>query len=359
MNNFSDQQEDNSIDQRPVFLGKRAFKIAAVNPDEAWLKANKFYVGEKEFERTGTMQTKNKPEGTTNRFAKVDVFIKDAFDEPNGPVIKISYMIQERYNISNDGLKCQIINKYGSTLWVPIEEARTLVISNPNIGTYPYVLDGIKPCLVGEESLVSFIRSLRNLNNVRAETSVEDRLKLSSMFEKKDLDKMFSGNFNDISNLLNHGDTTVGFLLGAKTSEKGSVYQDIYRDMPLRPYQVKGNKDEYLVKKVAKDQAESRYSNTYFDLNNTSFRMYVESKDQTTATSKEDLFAGSAVSNGGGFGSASNSADPLGPQSGGFGAMSENDALTAAAFNSGPKEKIQAEYEFQGGSEEAPDDLPF
>lgn len=341
MNNFSDQQEDTSIEQRPVYLGKRSFKIAAVNPDEAWLKANKFYVGDKEFERNGTMQTKNKPEGTLNRFAKVDVFIKDSFDAVDGPLIKISYMLQERYNISNDGLKCQIINKYGNTLWVPIEEARSLVISNPFIGEYPYVIDGIKPCLVGEESLVSFIRSLRNLNNVKDETSAEDRLKLSSMFDKKDLDKMFAGNFTDIIGLLNHGDTTVGFLLGAKTSDKGSVYQDIYRDMPLRPYQIKGNKDEYLLKKVAKDQAESRYPNTYFDLQDTSFRKYVDAKDQTLPTSKDDLFAGSPVSNGGGFGSAANTADPLGPQSGGFGRASEV-AKPVNAFG-----------------EEEPDDLPF
>ena len=342
MNNFSDQQEDTSIEQKPVFLGKRAFKIAAVNPDEAWLKANKFYVGDKEFERNGTMQTKNKPEGTVNRFAEVDVFIKDAFDEATGPALKVTFMIQDRYNISNDGLKCQIINKYGQTLWVPIEEARSLVVSNPFIGTYPYVLDGIKPCLVGEESLVTFIRNLRNLNNVKAETSPEDRLKLSSMFDKKDLDKMFAGNFKDIANLINHGDTTIGYLLGAKTSDKGSVYQDIYRDMPLRPYQIKGNKDEYLLKKVAKDQAESRYPNTFFDLTDTSFRMFVEAKDQAVATNKDDLFAGSPVNNGGGFGSASNTADPLGPQSGGFVAMSETDALTAAAF-----------------TENEPDDLPF
>lgn len=316
MMNFSESQEDNSI-ERKVFLGKRSFKIAAVNPDEKWLKENKFFVGDKEFERHGSMQTKNAAEGKKNRFAKVDVFVKDAFDGPDSPFLKVSYMIQERYNISNDGLKCQIINKYGQTLWVPMEEARSLVISNPNIGEYPYVTDGIKPCLVGEEALVGFIRALRNLNNVKSTNTAEEKAKLTSMFDKKDLDKMFAGDFKDISTLLTTGDVTIGFLLGAKTSEKGNLYQDIYKEMPLRPYLVKTDKNEYIVKKVSKDQAESRYANTYFDLQDMSFREYVAVNDKTAPTAKEDLFAGSTVSNGMGFGSAA--ADPLGPQSGGFG----------------------------------------
>jgi hypothetical protein len=35
MQNFGEQQEDNSSLPRKVFLGKRAFRVVAVNPDEA------------------------------------------------------------------------------------------------------------------------------------------------------------------------------------------------------------------------------------------------------------------------------------------------------------------------------------
>jgi len=347
MMNFSEQREDNTV-SRKVFLGKRSFKIAAVNPSEDWLKENKFYINENEFARVGTMQTKNKADGVKNRFAKIDVFVKDVFDGPDSPFFKVSYMLQERYNMSNDGSKCQIINKYGNTLWVPTAEARTLTISHPFIGDSVYVLDGIKPCLVGEEALVGFIRSLRNLNNVRDTTSQEDRAKLASMFDKKDLDKMFLGDFKDISALLNHGDTTVGFLLGAKTSDKGSVYQDFYKEKPLRPYEVKSDKDSYLIDKVNKEQAASRYSSTYFDLQNLNFREYVSTNDATKPTDKEDLFAGSSVSNGLGFGAAE-AADPFGPTSGGFGSSQET--------VTGPKEvtRLEPEYTMEGET----DDLPF
>jgi len=341
MMNFAEEQEDNSTVSRPVYLGKRAFIVAAVNPDEAWMKANGFYVSEDEFKRTGTMQTKNKPEGTKNRFAKVDVYIKDALNLPDSIIIKASYMLQERYNMSNDGNKCQVINKYGGSLWVPTEEAKTLQLSNPFIGSNPFVLDNLKPALVGEEGLITFIRSLRNLNNVKHDTTDADKKKLSSMFDKKDLDKIFQGDFKDIVALLTAGSGTVGFLLGAKTSDKGTVYQDFFRDMPLRPYQVKGNKDEYLCKRVEDNQSNSRYPNTYFDLEDLSFRKYVEESNAVVATGKEDLFAGSPVSNGNGFGSVEQKASPFGATSGGFGGGFGDEKVVPA------------------GDAEEPSDLPF
>lgn len=305
MMNFGDAQEDNSQDPKKVFLGKRSFKIVAVNPDEAWMKANKIYVSDTEFNRHGLVQTKNKPEGTMNKFAKVDIFIKDVFDDEDSQILRVSYNIQQRYQVSNDGKKAQIINKYGNTLWVPVEEAKTLVISNPMIGTSKYVLDGIKLALVGEESLVTFIRSLRNLNNVKFETTEEDKAKLTSQFSKADLDKMFAGDFNDITKLLTFGDVTIGFLLGARTSDKNTVYQDIYRDLPLRPYMVKTDKNDYLIKKVTEDQAAGRYSNTYFDLDNLNFRPFKE-VDKTLPTANEDLMNDTPLNNSGGFGTSSN-----------------------------------------------------
>jgi hypothetical protein len=341
MMNFAEEQEDNSTVSRKVYLGKRSFIIAAVNPNEAWMKANGFYVSEDEFKRTGTMQTKNKPEGVKNRFAKIDIYIKDALNLPDSIIIKASYMLQERYNMSNDGGKCQIINKYGGSLWVPTEEAKTLQLSNPYIGQNPFVLDNIKPALVGEEGLVAFIRALRNLNNVKEDTTQEDRKKLSSMFDKKDLDKLFQGDFKDITALLMAGSSTIGFLLGAKTSDKGTVYQDFFRDMPMRPYQIKGTKDEYLCKRVTDNQSNSRYPNTYFDLQDLSFREYVEATNAVSPTGKEDLFADSSVSNGTGFGAVQQKADPFGATSGGFGAD--------------PSEVVQNPVL----SEEETNDLPF
>lgn len=311
MMNFGEQQPDNSSADKKVYLGKRAFHVVAVNPPEEWMKEQKMYISEKEFERHGVMQTKNKPEGTVNRFAKVDVFIRDAFDDIESDILKISYMVQERYNVGNDGMKCQIINKYGSTLWVPVAEGKSLSISNPYIGSSPYVLDNIKLALVGEESLITFIRSLRNLNNVKAETTEDDRKKLTSIFGKPDLDSMFTGNFGPITKLLMHENktTTIGFFLGARTSDKGSVYQDIYRDLPLRPYMVKTDKNEYLIKRVTADQAAGRYSNTYFDLNDLKYREYVTG-DLTLPTASEDLFKEGPAANGSGFGAAANTPAP-------------------------------------------------
>lgn len=313
MNNFGEQQEDNSLEPKKVFLGKRTFKVVAVNPDENWFKDNKvYYDKEKEFQRHGVMQVKDKPEGTTCKFARVDVFIRDAFEADNvdANTLKVSYLLQERYFTSKDGAKAQMINRYGGTLWVPIAEAKSKVLSNPFIGTTPYVQDGLKIAICGEENLVTLIRTLRNMNNVKHDTTPEDRAKLSSMFEKKDFDNMFAGNFKDITSLIMHGIPEVGFLLGAKTSDKGNVYQDIFRDMPLRPYAVKTDKNEYLAKRVVQAQEQSMYPNTYFDLNDFRYREFVKN-EATAPTSKEDLFQDNPMNNAAGFGMQGNT-NPFG-----------------------------------------------
>jgi hypothetical protein len=308
MNNFGEQQEDNSSLPKKVFLGKRTFRVVAVNPDEQWMKDNKvYYDKEKEFVRHGTMQIKDRPEGQMCKFAKIDVFIKDAFsfDDVESNTLKISYLLQERYFASKDGLKAQIINKYGGTLWVSIEDAKTLKLSNPFIGTTPYVEEGIKIAICGEENLITLIRTLRNLNNVKHDTKAEDRAKLGSMFDKKDFDAMFAGNFKDITSLIMHGVPEVGFLLGAKTSEKGNVYQDVFRDLPLRPYAVKTDKNEYLAKRVIQSQESTMYPNTFFDLQDMRYREYNQD-NAVSATAEDDLFKNNPMNDATGFGMTGN-----------------------------------------------------
>lgn len=294
MKNFGEQQEDLSQEPRQVYLGKRSFAVLAVNPDEAWMKSKGIYIKEGDIESRAEMVPvkKSDPNGQKVRGARLDIFIRDAFSEEDKDILRTSIYLQERYNVSNDGLKCQVINRYGSTLWVPVEEAKTLKISNPFIGSSPYLLDSVKPACVGEESLISFIRAVRNMNNVRHDTKEEDKLKLPSLFDKNDLDNIFKGNFKDISNLIMAGIPVVGYVLGARTSEKGNVYQDIFRDMPLRPYAVKAANNEYIIKKITERQASGGYPNTFFDLQDLSFREYLPSKDEVEATSEEDLFGG-------------------------------------------------------------------
>jgi hypothetical protein len=286
------------------------------------------------------MQIKDKPEGTTCRFAKIDVFIKDIFEfeDPEAPALKVSYLLQERYFSNKEGTKAQVINKYGGTLWVPIADAKSLKLTSPFIGETPYVEEGIKIAIVGEENLITLIRTLRNLNVVRHDTKPEDKAKLGSMFDKKDFDTMFAGNFKDITNLIMHGVPEVGFLLGAKTSDKGNVYQDIFRDMPLRPYAVKTDKNEYLAKRVLQSQEASMYPNTFFDLQDFRYREF--NKDGgVTASSEEELLKNSALNNSAGFGQDSN---PFAPAGSGDTLADDNPFANASL-----------------GSEEEDSDLPF
>ena len=275
------------------------------------------------------MQIKGKPEGQLCRFAKIDVFIKDAFEaeDPEAGALKISYLLQERYFVSKDGQKAQVINKYGGTYWAPIEEAKTLSLVDPKIRQNPYVQEGIKLAICGEENLITLIRTLRNLNQVKHDTKPEEKLKLASIFDKKDLDAMFAGNFKDVTGIIMHGVPEVGFLLGAKTSDKGNVYQDIFRDLPLRPYAVKTDKNEYLAKRVLESQEGGMYTNTFFDTNDFRYREF-KADGGVSASAEEDLFKNTPMNNGEGFGQQGNPFavyNPFAPSENASGTNTNND----------------------------------
>ncbi len=135
-----------------------------------------------------------------------------------------------------------------------------------------------------------------------------------------------------------HGTPDVGFLLGAKTSDKGNVYQDVFRDEPLRPYQIKTDKNENLFKKVVKAQNDGMYQNTYFDTTDGNYREY-KFTDAVSPNTSDELLTDTVANNGGGFGVTSNPAS-----AGGFGDLG-NDPFQMTEVNNDNKDE--------------PDDLPF
>jgi len=103
----------------------------------------------------------------------------------------------------------------------------------------------------------------------------EDKENYVSLFEESDLQKLFKGDFSDIRKVLtSNPDAKVGFLLGARSSEAGKVYQDMYKEMPMRSYQVNNANNDYLIKRVTESQQNAKYANTIFDLNDLSYKKY-------------------------------------------------------------------------------------
>lgn len=251
-----------------VYLGKAAYNVVAVNPNKDELKAINQYVPDEEPVYTSKREIDGKEYPLTN----VTIYLRNVADAEI--VDRVTYTLVDNVQMSGSG-KAKVINKYGDDSWLePGVIASKVMPANMQW----YLTDGIKEAIRGEKELVSFIRSLRNFKRIQNTSTQEDKDNYASLFERTDLDKLFKGDFKDIKALLmSNSESAVGFLLGARTADNGKIYQDIYKDYPLRKYMVNNDKsDEYIVKSIVEAQDNGRYANTYFNVDSLKFQPYTE-----------------------------------------------------------------------------------
>lgn len=263
-----------------VYLGKAAYNVIAVNPNKEELKEINQFVPEEE----PVYISKREIDGVEYPLANITVYLRNVADAEI--VDRVTYTLVDNVQTSSTG-KVKVINKFGDDSWLDPQD----VIS----GVMPanmqwYLSDGLKKAVRGEKELVSFIRSLRNFKKIQSKSTQEDKDNYGSIFERTDLDNMFKGNFKGIKSvLLSSAESKVGFLLGARTADNGKVYQDIYKDYPLRGYMVNNDKsDEYIVKSVKDAQDNGRYANTYFNLDTLKFQQFTEDMQVKPDVNDED-----------------------------------------------------------------------
>jgi len=266
--NISNENEERGGNFIPkeVYQGKANYRVVAVNPDKAKLKELNQFVPEDEPVYTGEREIN----GINYKLANITVYLQSPsnFDI----VDRVTYTIVDNVQESSSG-KLAVINKYGSDTW--LEKSHIDAKTMPSNMEW-FVNEGIKPMKRGEKDLVNFIRALRNFSKITMKSTQEDKDKYITEFDEADLQKMFKGDFKDIRNIImSNPDANVGFLLGARNADSGKVYQDMYKEYPLRKYMV-GNdsSNEYIVKAVKESQDNGRYANTIFNLDNLSYKKY-------------------------------------------------------------------------------------
>ena len=255
---ISKPKEGGDFTPKKIYLGKCLYRILAVNPDNAKLAELGQYVPPAEPEYTFEREVN----GVMKKGINITIFMSK--DSDPSVVDRVSYAVIDDHHLSQSG-KFLSINKYGADAW--LEEANiTSGVMSPEMSWY--IADGVKKALRGEKELIAFIRALYNFKNITDKSTTEDKEDYVSTFSEEELKKMIAGDVSAIRNiLLDDKTTSVGFLLGARTTEEGKVYQDIYKEYPLRKYMVSAEgSDQYIVKSLEEAQRGGKYSNSYFDL---------------------------------------------------------------------------------------------
>jgi hypothetical protein len=265
--NFSNPNENGSdYTPKELYIGKALYKVIAVNPNREKLLEMKQYTTESEPDYTFEREIN----GVSYKGVNIRVYLQNS---SNFDIIDtVTYSLIDNVQVSATN-KLAVINKYGDDTW--LEQTHLDAKTMPDNMQW-YVNEGVKPAIRGEKELVKFIRALRNFNKISLTSKEEDKQNQVSLFERADLDKILKLDFTDIRNvIMPEEDLYVGFNLGIRKNDEGKTYQDLFKEYPLRKYQVaNAATNQYLAKEISESQSGGKYPNTYFDLDDFSFRKY-------------------------------------------------------------------------------------
>lgn len=269
---IADQVENTSNGPRKVFTGIENFHPTAVNPTKEELVAMGIPAQTDPVYHGKVSRTYGEGEKEYDFFS-IRVFLDN--NDPNNPIrTQVQYTVIRDEMFSSTG-KYKVINAYGSDAWLEEDHIKA--------GTLPanmqwFVIDGVKKCFRGEESLITFVKSLRNLPNVTSKTKTADKAKGVASFSQSDLEDMFKGNFKAIRNvIMDSKDSKVGYLLGVKNVE-GTNRQSLYARLPLKAYVKHIDAPNFLINHVTDAQDNGSYSDTIFDLADLTLKEYEETQ---------------------------------------------------------------------------------
>lgn len=249
------------------FIGVGASYVLAVNPNKKDLE--KLYARELDKEPEYIGESEVGPEGNKKTVAQVRIdFIVKPDPEKYGieTVVKATYFLRNAPRMKNDGTKVQVIDKYGRTAWVTVEQAKAKEI--PVYKNGPANIDkDYRPCYIGEEDLTNFIKSYLNIPNVMKYVNntwvmVDKPEDCEARLEK--IDAYFKGDFNELKSIIGfQPNNKVKLLYGVKTTTENKQYQDIYIQYPM-----KNGVSDYskLDADLQERKANGGYANTEFEI---------------------------------------------------------------------------------------------
>ena len=179
---------------------------------------------------------------------------------------KISFFIRNEYRYNRDRTKVQVIDKYGRTAWVTIEQAK-----NHEIPVYANGLANIdkdyRPLYYGEEQLTEFIRAYLGILPVMK--YVDNTWVMREHPEEYEirLDKIanyFKNDFSELKEIITYQpNNKVKVLFGVRTTDDNKMYQTVFTDMFL-----KNSNSDYtkLAKTVQERKDAGAYSTTDFEV---------------------------------------------------------------------------------------------
>lgn len=279
------------------YIGIAPCFIKGVNPDKAHLES---IYGEQDKEPSYVGEVEVTEGDTKVKYPNVRLTFLMKPDPENVGVdikpISISMFIQRRYRYNRDKSKVQVIDKYGRTAWVTIEQCKNHEI--PIYSNGPANLDkDYRPAYVGEEQLTNFIIAYLNIPSVMKYNEAEHKWYMvenpqDSECRLDHIEDYFKGNFSELIEAIKlQPNNKVKVLFGIRTDNEGKQYQTAFTEMFLRNNTYSSSYAK-LDKEVQERKNAGAYSTTEFEV--TDFHEYTVKSTPITDTPVEDPFSASS-----------------------------------------------------------------
>ena len=275
------------------YIGVGAAFVKAVNPNKKEMEALYGREQENEPEYVGTVER----DGKDIPNARIS-FITNPDPEKYGEGILIphTYFLRREYRYNSDKTKVQVIDKYGRTAWVTIEQAKNHEI--PMYSNGPANLDkDYRPAYVGEEELTQFLINYLNIPNVMKYDRANNKWYLvdnpqDSECRLDEIEKYFKGDFTELRSAIALQPTNkVKILYGVRTSDDNKQYQTTYTRMTLKNSVTDYSKLDADVMEMKSRSTSTSVAQTEYRVDN--FQEYkVEAThitESTAATESSDL----------------------------------------------------------------------
>lgn len=247
------------------YIGVAPVYVLAVNPNKEQLEKLYNTQLEKEPEYLGEVEVGEDKHKVKN--VRLDFVVKTVADRCNGIefTTKVSFFIRNEYRYNKDKTKVQVIDKYGRTVWVTVEQAKAHEI--PIYSNGPANIDkDYRPIFVGEEELTSFIKTYLNIPDVMKYVNntwimVDKPEDCEARLDN--IAKYFNGDFKELKDIISlQPNNKIKVLFGVKSTDKGQ-FQAVYTNMFLKNNVTKYDK---LKDNLQERKAAGAYSTTEFEV---------------------------------------------------------------------------------------------
>ena len=280
------------------YIGVGVFKVLGVNPTKAELEKffNREVNAEPEYITPVTDDKDNKPYkrlrltfmveanpvNKENKPIKCNAGLKNVFKST------LNFFLESRYCFNRDKSKVKVIDIYGRTAWVTIEQAK-----NHQIPVYvngPAHLDvKYRPMYKGEDLLLNFLINYFNVNPIEIYNKTTNTFELNSNpsdceAQLEHIQDYFKGDISEIKdNCALVPDNEVKLLVGVQTTDEGNQYNTIFNRASAR-----ANSNSYKVFSKALKEMEGYLNNTvYSDASDGSISNIHEYVENVTPTNLE------------------------------------------------------------------------